>query len=445
MLPELKAVPFESGSVDFEASTFEGHSAGIGNRDDYDDIIRPGAFDKTIKERVPAGKVKWLDQHATDSTNRLWGRIIEAREVPVPSRDREKHADATHLIWTKFLATKHDPSAQIALGKINEGILDGLSIGFFALNVEFEVDEEADQEMQSDPFWAWLLGLGTRYINELSWWETSSVIWGANAAALVIPGTVKSLTSFAEQIRAGRDMSERDMRQAMFMLGRVFKSARQAEGDLLHVVSFDELGFAIRELDGAITTMQRKNAGGDNREKFRMLHDRFKSRVLEYEPHVGLLLGEKSTPKAPAAPVAPAPAAPVVATEPKNTPDEVVPAWAQGLVDKVNALASRVEELGGGGGGIPPVDSAEPDAGAPKDGPAAPGTGDEPAAVDAPPAQDNAATDDDAGAPSTEDRPDEHVEGDGAEVSTHEDDDIGHEQLALERTRLALIAHELTE
>lgn len=183
---ERKFVSFEVKSVDRAKSEFEGFSAGIGNRDLGNDIIEPGAFDKTISERVGAGRVKLLDQHRSESTRDVWGKVIEAREVPV----QDPRPDGpTHRLWTRFKVSQADPNAQVALGKVEDGTLDQLSIGYRPISVEFEADEGE----KMDPRRAWMEGRGVRRIKELAWWETSLVIWAMNPEATVLAGSVKSM------------------------------------------------------------------------------------------------------------------------------------------------------------------------------------------------------------------------------------------------------------
>jgi len=57
---EIKNFSFETKELT-EEGQFEGYAAVFGNRDSWDDIIEPGAFAKTIKER--ASKIRVLWQH----------------------------------------------------------------------------------------------------------------------------------------------------------------------------------------------------------------------------------------------------------------------------------------------------------------------------------------------------------------------------------------------
>lgn len=201
-LPERKLFSgsdLEILQVDLVGNTFEGYSAGIGNRDAHDDIIMPGAFAKSIGQRVPAGKIKLLDAHSYWSARDLFGVVLEAEErLVTDAAQLEKENHATHRLWSLFKASQKE-AAQEALQDIIDGILDGLSIGYRIVRVEFVVD---DEDNQVSPELAWLRGQGVRKIHELQWWETSLVVWGANVEAVVIPSSVKALLDSMKTLEA---------------------------------------------------------------------------------------------------------------------------------------------------------------------------------------------------------------------------------------------------
>lgn len=222
---EQKRVPFEKKAVNFEESTFEGFSAGIGNRDSMRDIIQPDAFNRSIRERVPAGKVKFLDQHSTRSTTKLWGKAIAAEVVEGPDADKAPE-EPTHLLKTKFFVSRNEPDAQNALGKIQEQVLDALSIGFRVIEQSFDVDEDVDEELDDEL--AWMLGVADRLIDELAWWETSAVIWGANDAAVILPESVKSVMGFTgdRAVKAG-EAEEDEVRRVLRAMKRMLHASQE--------------------------------------------------------------------------------------------------------------------------------------------------------------------------------------------------------------------------
>lgn len=219
---EHKQFPLEAKDVDLQASTFEGFSAAIGNIDEAMDRIVPGAFQKTINERVRAGRVKLLDQHPASnpfrsSTEALWGVVLEASEQKLTTEQREQLAaqaardidDApTHGLRTLFKVSRAQP-AQDFLAKVAEGIADALSIGFNATKVDFVPLDDADED--EDVMHLWFEGRAVRELTEIAWWETSGVIFGANPFALVLPGTLRELKRFAEEAEIGPG-EEREIR-----------------------------------------------------------------------------------------------------------------------------------------------------------------------------------------------------------------------------------------
>lgn len=214
---DRKFLPFELKAVDLRASTFVGNSAGIGNRDLGNDIIMPGAFKKTIRERVKSRKVKFLDNHNSHTTRAVWGTVVDAKEVPVEGRKDEDNAPS-HKIETTFEVSREDPDAQVALRKIAERHLDALSIGYRPVVVEFEADDP-DSDDAKDPRLAWLWGHGVRRIKELQWWETSVVVWGMNPEADIVQDSVERMVSAARKAAmAGVPVPEDRVREAIVAL-----------------------------------------------------------------------------------------------------------------------------------------------------------------------------------------------------------------------------------
>ncbi len=238
-----KASPLETKAVDLDASTFTGYSAGIGNKDAVNDIIHPGAFTKTIKERVGAGLVKLLNGHNRYSTSDLFGVVTAAKEVRVEGREMAKkfRKDATHLLFTEFDVSKADPAAQVALGKVSEGILDALSVGIRIIKQEF-TDEDGQPFTSEDgstisPEWEWMMGRGIRQIKEVAWQETSLVVWGANTAARTIKeSTDLFLLDMKHALAHEPDVDVDDATTALKALLYIVKSCGTSDEDTLSCV-----------------------------------------------------------------------------------------------------------------------------------------------------------------------------------------------------------------
>lgn len=242
---EHKVFSFELKEVDLSASTFSGFSAAMGNRDLGNDIIAPGAFKKTIKERVSRRYIKLLDNHRSNSTQDVWGTVVEAEEVPFKGKGPNA---PTHKLLTTFEVSQADENAQTALKKIAEKHLDQLSIGFRSLREEYEADEGTKEE---DPRWAWMMGNGVRHIKEVQWWETSVVIWAMNPEAQILANSVTSLLDFAQKaVQSGVRVPDDAVRKTIAALQML------AGDDCPHDGVTDDVHAAVAEVMDAVKRVE---------------------------------------------------------------------------------------------------------------------------------------------------------------------------------------------
>lgn len=112
--------------VEFKVASDGGELSGYAaawSLDNGGDRIVPGAFAKTIKERVAAGKVPLLDSHIWDAAHTI-GTVVEARE------------DARGLFIRAKLAST--PDAQAVRTKAREGHLSRMSIGYQPIQWTYE-------------------------------------------------------------------------------------------------------------------------------------------------------------------------------------------------------------------------------------------------------------------------------------------------------------------
>lgn len=135
-------------SVDEEERTVEGY-ASTWDMDQVDDVIHPGAFQKSIRERFTAGKIKVLWQHS------------EAIGIPLEMRE-----DSTGL-WVKARISRTSLGDE-ALTLARDGVVDRFSIGFSIPRGKAEIDEN-----------------GVRHIFEVKLMEFSLVTFAANEAAVL--------------------------------------------------------------------------------------------------------------------------------------------------------------------------------------------------------------------------------------------------------------------
>lgn len=145
--------------VDMSKRTVSGYFARFNNVDSDGDMIKEGAFMKTVAESGPNGanRIKHLKNH---NPAQMIGKLVDLKE------------DGTGLFFTSILST--NSHGKDALIEYQEGLLTEHSIGF--------------QTIQAD-------GNAADYniLTELKLWEGSAVTWGANSLTPVvgIKGTVE--------------------------------------------------------------------------------------------------------------------------------------------------------------------------------------------------------------------------------------------------------------
>ena len=130
--------------VDSVGKRITGYLAHFGSKDSYGDIIKPGAFKKTLEER--RGKIWFLNQHIWSQPH---GKMAELEEDAVGLR----------FVSNKMLDTSYSRDAMILY---QEGVLENHSIGYQTI--------EADYNRETD----------IRYLKELKLYEGSNVTVGAN-------------------------------------------------------------------------------------------------------------------------------------------------------------------------------------------------------------------------------------------------------------------------
>lgn len=162
--------------------------------DDHGDVVRQGAFRKTIMERVQAGKVPLLDSHIYDSAHTL-GTVIKAEEDDKGLKIYAKLSTAQDVVTLKR--------------KMVEGHLSKLSIGFDVVRESFGRDPNT--------------GKSVRFLDEVKLYEISVVPIPALDRAQIL--SVKAVVPFQDLPLVSRDR-EWDSQDA---LARVRRWAGGAE------------------------------------------------------------------------------------------------------------------------------------------------------------------------------------------------------------------------
>ena len=191
--------PFEVKKLT-EDGTFDGLGSVFGVKDDYADIVAPGAFKRTLKEHAKRGAMPKL----------LWQHDA-SKPIGVYTAMRE---DEKGLQVTGKLALKTQAGAE-AYELLKLGAVDGLSIGYVVKKSEHDDEKHI------------------RTLTDVDLWEVSLVTFPANSQARV--SAVKAMKDI-ETINALSD-AEKVLRdagysraEAVAFVSRV-KAIAQSESD----------------------------------------------------------------------------------------------------------------------------------------------------------------------------------------------------------------------
>lgn len=163
---------FEVKGLDEEARTFSGLAA-TWDLDLGGDVIEPGAFKRTLKNWKSSKRVlPLLDSHNGSSVRAAVGKLVDAEEA-------EKGLDATFQVID-------GPDGDEVFRRVKGGYVDGLSIGYSAVNVRYP---ETEAEKNSGVY---------RYLKEVKLHEVSVVLWPMNPEARIDTATAKALLMAAK-------------------------------------------------------------------------------------------------------------------------------------------------------------------------------------------------------------------------------------------------------
>jgi HK97 family phage prohead protease len=165
--------------------TFEGILSPYNNVDGGKDVVKAGAYTKTLKDQGATRPLLW--QHKSDA--------------PIGQLTLEDRADG---LWCKGQLLLEDDTAQKAYLFIKAGIVKGLSIGFEAVKDSVEA--------------------GIRYLSEIKLYEGSIVTFPMNEAALItsVKKAKESKGDFNEEF------AEIQIANAAYDMLSAFSSARSA-------------------------------------------------------------------------------------------------------------------------------------------------------------------------------------------------------------------------
>lgn len=161
----LKGVSTDQGIVDAVVSVFN-------NIDSVGDRILPGAFAKSISNKLP--KIVWMHDWSQPV-----GKTIEATELDAGHNDLPPEIKSLGGLRLKMQFNMETQRGRDAFSDIKNGLIDEFSIGF-------SIDKERDAG-------------GVREIEEVTLYEASPVLFGANPETRLI-GTKSGLNDHIEAI-----------------------------------------------------------------------------------------------------------------------------------------------------------------------------------------------------------------------------------------------------
>lgn len=191
MAREIKATPFHVKAIKGREVT--GIFAVMGNLDDYNDKGWPGMFSKTLSER--SGKILHLWQH--DFSSPPIAKITSLREVgreelPPDVLTAAPEALGGAEVTREYLDT---PRANEVLENLKAGVPLQMSYAYDPIKYDYEELPGAKYEWERQ-----------RNLREVRLWETSDVLWGANAATVASKGLLDLPLDFLLKQLDGRDL-----------------------------------------------------------------------------------------------------------------------------------------------------------------------------------------------------------------------------------------------
>jgi HK97 family phage prohead protease len=182
--------PFQIKATDDDARTFTG-LVSTWDLDLGGDMIQRGAFKATLEKWRKSKRVMpLLDSHnAFGSVENVIGKLVDAKET-------QDGLDAT------FELLQDDQKAEAVYRRIKDGFVDGLSIGYRAVETR-----EPDDTQRRKGVW--------RIIKELELTEVSVVLWPMNPDARI--ADVKAMLQATDP----SSLTEEDRKELRALAGRI--------------------------------------------------------------------------------------------------------------------------------------------------------------------------------------------------------------------------------
>jgi HK97 family phage prohead protease len=211
---QIKHLPFASIKAEADGRTIKGIAGVIGNVDSQNDRILSGAFASTIANEFEKQKrVRHLWNHSF--ANPPTASITELKEIgrdQLPPAVLEKAPDAQGGL----MVTRRYYDAELSnwiLEAIKGGDITEMSFGYEPVQYEIKIEVNTDTGEETE----------IRELKEIRLFDTSDVLWGANAATIAegaksartlhtrpLDVLVTELWQIVGQIKAGRRNATND-------------------------------------------------------------------------------------------------------------------------------------------------------------------------------------------------------------------------------------------
>lgn len=204
-----RQVKFANDDAAVKIGTFEGYGAVFGNVDSYGDVIVKGAFKETLRvwRKERGGLPKMLLQHGG-----YFGPVEDG--IPIGIYTEMAEDDTGLLCKGELFALDTDKGRYIHEG-LKSGALDGLSIGYEAVDVSYGKKPEEPR----------------RTLKKINLFEVSVVTFPANGAARVEDAkSIEQFQTLADAETFLRDVAGLSQRQAVAFVSRV-KSLRPSDSE----------------------------------------------------------------------------------------------------------------------------------------------------------------------------------------------------------------------
>jgi len=211
---DMKA--YEEDEDEKQYGRFEGYASVFNNTDLGNDVIKDGAFRKSLKERGPRG-IKLLYQHKSD--------------MPIGILEDVKEDE--NGLFVKGRLALRTTAGRDAYELLKMGAIDGMSIGFRANPDEVSYDKRSRKRM----------------IGEVDLMEVSLVTFPMNPSARVrsVKGEVISIREWENGMRDAFSLSRSEAKMAAKAVHEVFIQ-REVEGDTELVDAIKHLTLTLKNI-----------------------------------------------------------------------------------------------------------------------------------------------------------------------------------------------------